>query len=265
MRLLGLGSPDKVPPLTEKAAIELGGDILAEFFVFGTAAGAILLEYLRQSSNKTIKDNALAQTVTDLVETQGQLVKKLESNNERIAELTKYAQDQKQKIDDLNAKLAKLNARANIKSATQGSQTTQGRQIGKVIQPKSSGRKASEDVKNSMLFQTAENAADSMRTFSFEKFNLIATNPIASILNMGTEQQTSQEGAKSTTTTPTTTSTTKKSNGATDSREKSPKSPTGTSKSNTSTNGSSTSKPSATTKQTATSSTSTTNTTNQHK
>jgi hypothetical protein len=33
MRVLGLGSPDKVPALTEKAAIELGGDILSEFFV----------------------------------------------------------------------------------------------------------------------------------------------------------------------------------------------------------------------------------------
>ena len=33
----------KVPPLTEKAAIELGGDILAEFFVFGTACAAILI------------------------------------------------------------------------------------------------------------------------------------------------------------------------------------------------------------------------------
>ncbi len=47
MRILGLGSPDKVPPLTEKAAIELGSDLLSEFFVFGTAAAAIILEYLR--------------------------------------------------------------------------------------------------------------------------------------------------------------------------------------------------------------------------
>lgn len=37
MRILGLGSPDKVPPLTENAAIDLGGDILSEFFVFGVA------------------------------------------------------------------------------------------------------------------------------------------------------------------------------------------------------------------------------------
>ena len=231
MRLLGLGSPDKVPPLTEKAAIELGGDILAEFFVFGTAAGAILLEYLRQSSNKTIKDNQLAQTVTDLVESQSQLVKKLDANSERIAELTKYAQDQKQKFDELNAKMVKLNAKANVKSATQGSQTTAGRQIGKVVTPKSSGRKASEDVKNSMLYQTAEGAAESMRTFSFEKFNLITTYPITQILNsMGVEQTPPPEPPK-TSTTPAT----KKPNGASTDSSKSPKTSTAKSTATTST------------------------------
>jgi hypothetical protein len=51
MKLLGLGSPDKVPALSEKQAIELGADLLSEFFVFGTTVSAIMFEYLRQSYN----------------------------------------------------------------------------------------------------------------------------------------------------------------------------------------------------------------------
>jgi hypothetical protein len=164
--MLGLGSPDKVPPLTEKAAIELGGDLLAEFFVFGTAAGAILLEYLRQSTNKEKKDNALAQTVADLEEDQKNLIKKLETNNERIMELTKYVQDQKTKMDEMNARITKLNAKANVKHATQGAQTTGGTQIGKVMNARATGKKPSEDVTNSILYQTADDTAKKL--FFFE-------------------------------------------------------------------------------------------------
>ena len=57
MKLLGLGSPDKVPALSEKQAIELGAELMSEFFVFGTAVAAILLEYLRQAKKTENKSN----------------------------------------------------------------------------------------------------------------------------------------------------------------------------------------------------------------
>ena len=66
MRVLGLGKPDQVPKLTEKAAIDLGGDILSEFFVFSVAAGLIFLEYYRQSSNTVKKETDAANKVCSL-------------------------------------------------------------------------------------------------------------------------------------------------------------------------------------------------------
>ena len=99
---MGLGSPDKVPPLTEKAAMELGGEVLGDAIVLLIAAGLIVLEVARQSSNKNTKENALQQRVVDL---ENEVKAKLQQNQERIGELTKLFQDQ---IDDLNTKIAKL-------------------------------------------------------------------------------------------------------------------------------------------------------------
>jgi optic atrophy 3 protein len=165
MRILGLGSPDKVPPLTEKAAIELGSDILGEFFVFGTAAAAILLEYIRQSSNKEKKELSIVNKVHELESEFKTLINKLETNNQRISELTKYAQDQKSKVDDLNGKIAKLTSEKNKKFATQAAQTSNGRQIGKVIMPRTSNKLADEDVTNSIIYQVANYAANELNFF----------------------------------------------------------------------------------------------------
>ena len=90
MRVLGLGSPDKVPPLTEKAAIELGGDILSEFFVFGTAVVLLLVEYMRQSSNTVKKENALVQKVNDLELEQHSILEKLDKANKRMTEINEW-------------------------------------------------------------------------------------------------------------------------------------------------------------------------------
>ncbi|CAF0712957.1 unnamed protein product [Brachionus calyciflorus] len=158
MRVLGLGSPDKVPPMTEKAAIDLGGDILAEFFVFGTAAGLILFEYFRQSSNTKTKSDAFEQKVIDMEKTLEDYMKKSSENNQRILEMSKFMQDQKAKIEDLNKQLNKLDARKNIRFATQATQTTNGTQIGKIMKSKNSAHSASEDVKNSIVFQCADDA-----------------------------------------------------------------------------------------------------------
>ena len=167
MRILGLGSPDKVPPLTEKAAIELGGDLLAEFFVFGTAAGLILFEYLRQSKNSAIKASNMEQKVIDLEVSQTELLKKLQESQDRIGELSKFVQDQKTKVEDLNSKLIKLDGKRNTKTATQASQTAEGRPIGKVMHARSAKVSASEDVTNSLLYQVATEVANSLRALPF--------------------------------------------------------------------------------------------------
>lgn len=179
MRILGLGSPDKVPPLTEKAAIELGGDLLAEFFVFGTAAGLILFEYLRQSKNSAIKANTMEQKVADLEVSQSELIKKLQESQDRIGELSKFVQDQRTKVEDLNAKLVKLDGKRNTKTATQASQTADGRPIGKVMHARTAKVSAAEDVTNSLLYQVATEVANSLRALPFlpKAVDLITMTP----------------------------------------------------------------------------------------
>lgn len=160
MRILGLGSPDKVPPLTEKAAIELGGDILSEFFVFGTAVALILIEYARQASNKTKQDNALQQKVLDLESDNVTLKEKLDQNTKRLGEISVFLQDQKTLVNDMNGKLNKLLGKKKFVNAQV--QTTNGKQIGKVMVAKQSNIQPGADVTNSIVYQCAQSAVDGL-------------------------------------------------------------------------------------------------------
>lgn len=47
MRALNLKKPEKIPKMTEAAAIELGAELLGEFIIFGVAALTVTLEYRR--------------------------------------------------------------------------------------------------------------------------------------------------------------------------------------------------------------------------
>lgn len=162
MRVLGLGSPDKVPPMTEKVAIDLGGDILAEFFVFGTAASLILFEYFRQSSNTKSKTDAFEQKVLDM-ESQLEIYKKnSDENNKRIVEMSKFLQEQKKKVEEMNKELIKLDKRKNMKFSTQAVQTSNGTQIGKIMKSKNSEQSVTQDVKNSIIYQCAEDTANKL-------------------------------------------------------------------------------------------------------
>ena len=163
MRMLGLGSPDKVPPLTEKAAIELGGDILSEFFVFGTAVVLLVVEYMRQSSNTVKKEHALVQKVSDLEAEQKELINKLDKTNNRILEMNEFLADQKTKMDDLNSKYNKLDSRRNLKFASQAAQTDSGAIFGKVMYAKNSQINPSADATNSIMYQVAQQAVDRLK------------------------------------------------------------------------------------------------------
>lgn len=163
MRILGLGSPDKVPPLTEKAAVELGGDILAEFFVFGTALGAILAEYYRQASKSSFKEQTMADRVRNLENDKKELIEMNEATNKRILEINQFLVDQKAKIEDLNSKINVLDTRKGIKHASQETQTSNGIIVGKVMHPKGSYKQASGDVTNSTVYQSADKAVNLMK------------------------------------------------------------------------------------------------------
>ncbi len=157
MRVLGLGSPDKVPPLTEKAAIELGGDILSEFFVFGTGVVLILIEYMRQSSNKTNKDNALYQKVIELEKECQNLRNNSGSTYVRLSEMSSLVCELKSKYEDINSKLSKLVVKKRY--INQSIQTNnQQKQIGKILFAKKYSKEISFDVKNSIIYQSTQSA-----------------------------------------------------------------------------------------------------------
>lgn len=48
-RLLNLGKPREVVKLNEQAAIDLGSELLGDFFMFSIGAAAVIAEYNRQS------------------------------------------------------------------------------------------------------------------------------------------------------------------------------------------------------------------------
>ena len=122
------------------------------------------------------------------------LLEKLESNNSRITELNTVIIGQKTKIEDLNNKIGILDDRKNTKYATQASQTTDGRQIGKVLQSKNSlnsGSQASSDVTNSILYQIAEETAALLTPFKKNKEQNV-TSPQPAPTNESTKTSNNQ-------------------------------------------------------------------------
>lgn len=164
MRLMGLGKPDKVPVLTDAKAIEIGGDLLAEFIVFGTAIAILMIEYYRsavKSANKEISDD---KKVERLEIEQAKLITQVENTSKILAQLEKSLKLQSEKTEDLNQKYLKLTEN-KTKTSAKGNQTTVGRQVGKIIIPSKIKQTAAMDVKNSILYQSAEEAVMEMRVY----------------------------------------------------------------------------------------------------
>ena len=148
--------------------------------MFGTAISAVLIEYVRSGWKQQSKESSVDNKVATLETNTQMLLEKVEANNTRIAELSTVIVTQKTKIEDLNNKINTLDNRKNLRFATQASQTTEGRQIGKVIQPKSSSSsassQASSDVTNSVLYQIAEETAAILMPFKKSQAPLIQPN-----------------------------------------------------------------------------------------
>jgi hypothetical protein len=118
---------------------------------------------MRQSSNKTSKDNALHQKVLDLEDEHQRLQKSLELTSTRLNEVSSFVIDQKNKYEEINSKLNKLVSKKRF--TTQAVQTTSERkQIGKILYSKSSLQSASCDVKNSIIYQCTELALNNIFT-----------------------------------------------------------------------------------------------------
>lgn len=56
MYIMNLGKPVKVAKLNETVAIELGANLIGEVIIFGVAGGTLILEYNRQTTKETKKE-----------------------------------------------------------------------------------------------------------------------------------------------------------------------------------------------------------------
>lgn len=61
LRILGLGSAKTVEKLSEKEAIELGGEMIGESVIFVMAAIVLLLEYQRGARKEAAKEEKIKQ------------------------------------------------------------------------------------------------------------------------------------------------------------------------------------------------------------
>ena len=168
MRLLGLGSPDKVPLLSEKQAIELGAELMSEFFVFGTAVAAILLEYLRQSKKKETKDAQMSSDIENLHVRNEQVLVDIEKNLKLMNDLKKGIGEQKSELNKINGRIQSIEEKFKTKICQASSQTSVEKPIGKILYPSNSRVKPNADVRNSIIYQAADDAVVSLIQKSIE-------------------------------------------------------------------------------------------------
>ena len=91
---------------------------------------------------------------------------KLDAQNKRLVDLSSFAQDQKSRVDELNARLTKMDNRSRIRVATQAAQTTDGKQIGKVLYARdANGKRVAGDVTGSIMYQVADQVAEVIKKF----------------------------------------------------------------------------------------------------
>ena len=89
MRLMGLSGPEKVPPLTEQAAVDVGAELLGESLIFGVAVLTLYFEYQRGQKKEANKEDAQNQKITDLQNQIKELELTVETNATQMRELTR--------------------------------------------------------------------------------------------------------------------------------------------------------------------------------
>lgn len=87
LKILKLGKAKNIEPLSEKAAIELGGEILGELLVFTFGAAILIIEYTRGANKEKAKEDKLKA--------------ELQRMNDKLVEVKTVSDIQKEQISDL--------------------------------------------------------------------------------------------------------------------------------------------------------------------
>ena len=89
MRIMGLSGPDKVRPLSEQAAVDVGAELLGETLVFGVAATLMYLEYNRGKKKEEMKEQEQNQKLFELQSQVKELELLVDTNAAQVRELTR--------------------------------------------------------------------------------------------------------------------------------------------------------------------------------
>ena len=89
MRLMGLSGPDKVQPLSEQAAVDVGAELLGETLVFGVAVTLMYLEYNRGKKKEEMKEQEQNDKLLELQTQLKELELLVDTNAAQVRELTR--------------------------------------------------------------------------------------------------------------------------------------------------------------------------------
>ncbi|XP_625038.2 optic atrophy 3 protein homolog [Apis mellifera] len=123
MYLMNLGKPTKVAKLNETMAIELGANLMGEVIIFSVAGACLILEYNRQVTKESKKEEARLQqiqTFTNNIKNLNQITSQQESEIEYLQEVikelakhTKYELIIKSKTKEPNKEMQQFNVDRN--------------------------------------------------------------------------------------------------------------------------------------------------------
>ncbi|KAG6799192.1 optic atrophy 3 protein [Apis mellifera caucasica] len=123
MYLMNLGKPTKVAKLNETMAIELGANLMGEVIIFSVAGACLILEYNRQVTKESKKEEARLQqiqTFTNDIKNLNQITSQQESEIEYLQEVikelakhTKYELIIKSKTKEPNKEMQQFNVDRN--------------------------------------------------------------------------------------------------------------------------------------------------------
>lgn len=86
---MGLSGPNKVQPLSEQKAVDVGAELLGESLLFGVATLMLFFEYRRGQRKEETKEDVQNQKIIDLQNQVKELELTLEMNSAQVRELTR--------------------------------------------------------------------------------------------------------------------------------------------------------------------------------
>lgn len=89
MRLMGLSGPEKVQPLSEQVAVDVGAELLGESLIFGIATLMLYFEYRRGHRKEEKKEDVQNEKIMGLQNQIKELELTVETNAAQVRELTR--------------------------------------------------------------------------------------------------------------------------------------------------------------------------------